>query len=104
MRSFITLWGENILLTGTHQDHAENVKGVCLCTMMEDHARVHVHAKHFVLETLQTHLTTAQKRAAGKLYKEYGCHGWTIQVNGRYSTSNIQECVSRIKWEKVKQI
>ena len=104
MRSFITLAGGIIDVTGTHEEHAERVMHSNLGRVLSYSARVHVHNKHFVLETNQTHLSMSQKIRAGKIYKEYGCIGWTVQVNGRYSTSNMQDCEHRINWSKVKQI
>ena len=104
MRSFITDIGKVIRLTATHDDYAKNILKSTLVKVLKDQARVHVHNRHLVVETSQTHLTVAQKRSIGKLYKEYNCVGWTVQINGRYSTSNIQDCENRIIWEQVKQI
>lgn len=104
MRYFIDQSGKAVVLSATHEDHAKNVKKSTLVEVLKTHARVHVHKGHFVLETNQVRLTVDQKRLAGKLYREHGCHGWTFQMNSRFSTSNIQECCHRIDWRKVKTI
>jgi hypothetical protein len=101
MRSFIKLWGEEIELTSTHQDYADNVIKLPLKTVLENHARVHIHNKHFVLETNQSHLTRAQKIKVGKLYKEYGCIAYTVQINCGYWVSDVHECCNRIAWNKI---
>ena len=100
MRSFVNKSGEVTMVTGVHSDHAKNVMGLSLAVALKSHARVHVFKRHFVLETSQACLTAGQKRAANKLYKDYDCVAYTIQVHVKYVTSDMFACVRRIKWNE----
>ena len=101
MKFFVAGNGEIIEINGAdHVAYAKRVLKSTLKSVLKKYVRVQIFNKFFSFETTQVRLSDSQRISLRRLYKNYGCVGYTGRVRSLGYTSPDNECVKTMNLKR----